>query len=543
MTTRTLVRGLSLAVFAVVVLLGLHVSARAQDQFPSLEGNPSHFRITSVDVEPETLPAGRTGAIVVRVSVDPEWHIYGLHDEGNPTKLIVAGAPEGLEFGAPLESPHAHEVEQFGMTQLFLDGDVEFRLPVTATAGAAVGPREIELMFEAMSCDELSCDLPAKHPLKLRLEVAPADAPFDGPDVAAPTGADAAGDGLAGEGNDSWIGLIGNGILFGLLTFLTPCVFPLVPVTVSFFSKQEGSALPRALVYAIGIVFTLTVIGLVTRSFIVDVAQGDWFNYAIGVLFVVLALSLFGLFDLRLPGFVIDASTKRSAAGGIIGAFFMAVTLALTSFSCSVPFVIAMFVTFDTGGAVQAIVGMLAYSVTVAFPFFLCALIPSLLKSMPRAGGWMNAVKVSMGFVELAMAFKFFRGAVLYQGNDWLPRSLVLAIWAACCFAAAAYLFGWFRLPKDTASDHVGVLRLLAALAFLSGGLYFVPGMFGRPLASDIEGFLLTKPEEIAAGPLGHGGPAAETGHLTWPRDDWDGAMARARENGRFVLFDFTGKT
>lgn len=343
-------------------------------------------------------------------------------------------------------------------------------------------------------------------------------------------------------------------IFAGLITLLTPCVFPLLPVTVSFFSKQQGPALPRALVYGFGIVFTVTVIGLIFKAGVDELARGPWFNLAIGLLFLALGMSLFGLFNLRLPSFLIDASSERSSAGGLLGPFFMAVTLALTSFSCSAPFLPILFADFESGQYVAATSLLVIYSGTMAAPFFVCSLVPSLLKSMPNAGSWMNAVKITMGFVEFALAFKFLRTMAIGWGWEILPRGLVLAVWVASALLAAMYLFGKLGLKDDPAPQTIGILRMMFGWVFLALALWLLPGVFNRPVNNVVDAFLNTEPHELwtpelaagagrgaANGGSNGGGGAQHAEGIEWPRNDWDGALARAADKRRPVLFDFTG--
>jgi thiol:disulfide interchange protein DsbD len=211
----------------------------------------------------------------------------------------------------------------------------------------------------------------------------------------------------------------------------------------------------------------------------------------------------------------------------------MAVTLALTSFSCSVPFLALMFEDFNAGGHLSAAFGLTVYGGVVAAPFMLCSLFPAAISALPRAGVWMNAIKVTMGFVEFALAFKFLRTVALTFHSDVLPRGFVLAIWAACALGAALYLLGFVVLPHDTRSESIGVVRLVVAFALL----YLLPGVFRQPLANWIEAFLQTNREtELAAAGDGHGGAA----HIEWTRNDWDGALLRAAQT-RPLLMDFTG--
>lgn len=355
-----------------------------------------------------------------------------------------------------------------------------------------------------------------------------------------PSAADGDGGGADLTASGISLALIGQAMLWGLLTVLTPCVFPLIPISVSFFTKQEGPALPKALTFAGGIIFTITVIGLIFSASLDAIATSWAFNAAMAAIFLALALSLFGLYDLRMPSFLVDRANAGSQKGGFAGALFMGVTLALTSFSCSMPFLAFMFQGFDQGNQFAAVVGLLVYSATMAAPFFIGAMFPSMLKALPRSGGWLNAVKVTMGFVELALVFKFLRGIFDYYGMvEALPRTLVIAVWIACALGATLYLLGYITLPHDSKVESIGVVRLLFAMFFLSIAGYLLPGLFGKSVGSEIEGFILTKPSELTLATAAGGAPGHEEMH--WPMNDWDEALVRAETNKRLLLIDFTG--
>jgi thiol:disulfide interchange protein DsbD len=458
--------------------------------------------------------------------------------------------------GKLVEVTKPREGKLFGLDDVYsyFEDKVVLRQSFKVPGGAKPGKVEVKGAGDWQRCDDTGCTNDKDVPVAASVVVgAPGAAPVDGQaappspapqkDTApAPNSADA-------PAEQSLWSILLSGMGWGLITILTPCVFPLLPVTVSFFSKQKGPALPRSTVYALGIVFTLTVIGLVFKSSLDLFARGSAFNLFVGVLFLALALSLFGMFELRLPGFLIDRAQEKSGAGGLVGPFFMAVVLALTSFSCSVPFLAIMFSQFDKGRVVASVLGLVAYSSTVALPFFLCSLFPSLLKSLPKSGGWLNAVKVTMGFVEFGLAFKFLRTVAINNGSDVLPRSLVLAIWIACAIGAALYLFGYVVLPHDTKVESIGVGRLLFAIVFVTIALYFVPGLFGVPLNAQLEGFIQSTESDFAAAMpwAGKGGGSATTStteakpEIAWTLNDWDGSLARAAEKKRPALFDFTG--
>ncbi|MCE9636291.1 MAG: hypothetical protein K8T90_11365 [Planctomycetes bacterium] len=495
-------------------------------------------RIAKARFDPAHVPRGGTARLLVHFEIAAGHHMYPQTDE-NQRPSFEWTLPKGWAVGPVTDLSPTVEFTGFGHPEQVLEGKVTVAQTFTIGADADLGTVELKGTSAWQSCDSGNCTPSKNNPVSAKVEIVAASsaapvAPIPPkPQVAEgatpPAQAPVESSGLAT--------ILGQAMFWGLLTVLTPCVFPLLPVTVSFFSKQKGPALPRALVYAFGIVFTITVIGLIFKSGLDVMARGWMFNLAIGVLFLALSFSLFGLFDLRLPGFLTDWSTSKAGQGGMIGPFFMAVTLALTSFSCSMPFLATMFSQFDQGDKVQSVLGLVVYGSTMALPFFLCSLFPAAIQSLPRAGAWMNAVKVTMGFVEFALAFKFLRTVSITFGWDVLPRGLVLAIWVACTLGAALYLFGYVVLPHDTKVESIGVFRLVFALVFLSSAVYLFPGVQGRPLASWIEGFLQTQASEIDVGRAGGGGSE----HHEWPKNDWDGALARAKLAQRPVLLDFTG--
>jgi thiol:disulfide interchange protein DsbD len=514
---------------------------------PAPDAPPS--RIAKAAFDPPAAGRGGTARLVVEFEIRDGFHLYAQDASDAQRPVFTWELPKGWTAGKVEDVTKPHEFTGFGTPEMVHEKRAVVAQTFTLGPDAPLGRTELRGKAGWQVCDDSSCEFVKDAPVIASLDVtaaAAAAAPAAAPAVPAPPPA-APGGGAADAPHPQgggWLGLLGQAVFWGLLTVLTPCVFPLLPVTVSFFSKQKGPALPRSLVYGLGIVFTITVIGLVFKSSLDVMARGWVFNAFVGVLFLVLSLSLFGLFDLRLPGFLTDWSSSKAGSGGLAGPFFMAVTLALTSFSCSMPFLATMFTQFEQGNHAQSVVGLVVYGSTMAFPFVLCSLFPTAIQAMPRAGAWMNAVKVTMGFVEFALAFKFLRTVCLNFGWDFLPRGFVLAIWAACALGAALYLFGYVVLPHDTKPDSIGVFRLIFAITFLSSAIYLFPGVSGRPLAEWIEAFLQTQSSElsVAAAPSGgHGGGTADAGHDEWPKNDWNGALERARLARRPVLFDFTG--
>jgi len=338
-----------------------------------------------------------------------------------------------------------------------------------------------------------------------------------------------------------------QGIFWGAVSLVTPCVFPMIPITVSFFLKQsekkEYHAWSLACVYSLTIVIVLTIAAVALLSFFRWLSVNPVMNIGLGLLFVFFALSLFGMYDIELPSGLAQFTSSREGRGGYLGTIFMALTFTIISFACVAPF-LGGFGGTAAGSdltLLHRILGGLAFSVTFASPFFLLALFPGMLKKMPKSGTWLNSVKVVMGFLELAAAVKFFRAGelVLLPSASWFTYDLALGLYVAISLLCGLYLLGLFRLPNDTPLEHIGVLRMLMSLAFIGLGLYLLPGIYKtynpegerqRPsgvIFSWVDSFLL--PDEAAT-------------DLPWG-GDLDKALQTAQDKGQLVFIDFTGET
>ncbi len=339
-----------------------------------------------------------------------------------------------------------------------------------------------------------------------------------------------------------------------------PCTYPMIPITISFFTKQAdekgGNALLLASVYGLGIVLMFVLLGVVAGPLLVPFATHYVTNLFIGVLFVVFALALFGAITLNPPQFLMGAAGKASGTGGIYGVFLMGLTLVITSFTCTGPFVGTLIAAGASGGVMRIVIGMGVFGATMAAPFVVLALIPSRLSAIPSAGGWMNTLKVFMGFVELAAALKFFSNADIALQAGWLPREVFLMMWAAIGLAAAMYLFGRINLKGESPDGEIGPGRLCGGLVTLSGSAYCFTGVLGYHLDETImsamapppsysRGLVETHKAEVvsSAGSLAlPAGVKRQAGSLV-VLDDYDLALKVARERGLGVLVNFTGHT
>jgi thiol:disulfide interchange protein len=347
----------------------------------------------------------------------------------------------------------------------------------------------------------------------------------------------------------------------GFAALLTPCVFPMIPMTVSFFTKQsktKAAGIRNAVIYGLSIVVIYLLLGvLVSLVFGADalnaLSTNVWFNIIFFVLLLVFAASFLGAFEIMLPNKWANKVDSQADRGGLLGIFFMALALAIVSFSCTGPIVGTLLVQAAAGGSqIGPIVGMLGFSLAIALPFALFAAFPGWMNSLPKSGGWLNTVKVSLGFLELALAFKFLSNADLVLQAHWLEREVFLAIWIVIFGAWAAYLFGKITLPHDSPLSHISVGRLFLALLVSIFTVYMIPGLWGAPLKL-ISGF--PPPMTYSESPNGvgyknegnsgtvsaipehaHKGP-----HGIVAFHDYDKGLAYAKEVGKPILLDFTG--
>ena len=449
---------------------------------------------------------------------------------------------------------------------------------------AKPGPYELTVTIKNLQiCDKRFCIGPASYrPLYIPLEILAGDAAapakeildrLQGPPkttIITPTAAEMAKvkaeakanpDGefpvdTPVDANNLW-SFLWFASISAFLMLLTPCVFPMIPITVNFFLKQSEkehhNPLAMASVYSGTIIVLLTAIMLVLGKVVIDLANNEWFNLALGIMLIVFALSLFGMYEIELPHFLARFTSSREGQGGVIGTIFMAMTFTITSFTCTGPFLGLML------GSVAGVkppmfnlaLGALVYSTTFAAPFFVLALFPNMLKKIPKSGSWLNAVKVTMGFLELGAALKFLSNAdfAFFPGNPQLFNyDTVLAAWIALSISCSLYLLGLFRLPHDDRVESIGVIRMMIAVGFLGLSIYLAPAMFGLHPAGVIGdnavAFLPIRTGHDGDTPTAGSGSSATTGpsHKDW-YFDYEDAWKDAVTNNKLIFIDFTGTT
>ncbi|WP_396185173.1 protein-disulfide reductase DsbD family protein [Flavobacterium sp.] len=346
--------------------------------------------------------------------------------------------------------------------------------------------------------------------------------------------------------------------LSGFAALLTPCVFPMIPMTVSFFTKQSKSkakGIENAIIYGVAIISIYVILGLlVTWIFGADalnaLSTNVWFNIIFFVLLIVFAASFLGAFEIMLPNSWANKVDSQADRGGIIGILFMALALAIVSFSCTGPIVGTLLVEAASKGGIAPIIGMFGFSLALALPFMLFAMFPGWMHSLPKSGGWLNTVKVFLGFLELALAFKFLSNADLVLQLHLLEREVFLAIWIAIFGTLALYLFGKISLPHDSPLTHISVGRLSLGLLVLTFTIYMIPGLWGAPLKL-INAF--PPPMEYSESPLGFGSSGNNASATVLPEgaklgphqivvfDDYEKGLAYAKTVNKPIMLDFTG--
>ncbi len=484
----------------------------------------------SLDVQPN--PAAPGGKALVRISVklDPGWHIYAASSPagtGIPTSFQIAPNPVIEKFRTFEAPPKKAYDANFGAETETYEGEAVFLLDVQLKKDAALGEAQYSLTAKYQTCNATECD-PGHWtgPFTLNISAAGAAAA-----PAIPTGysevkprAVSPNDAASAEG---WPGFIALAFGFGLASIFTPCVFPMIPITMSYFINKQGS-LTQAITFCLGIIVLFSGIGLIVTAVlgpvgVVALGQSPWVNGFIALLFVVFGLSLLGAFEITIPSSLLTRLNQSSEKGGLVGTLLMGLTFALASFACVGPFMGALLAGSIAGGPWRPPIGMIAFATGLALPFFLLALFPSYLKRMPKSGGWLARVKVVMGFVILAWSLKYLASVDQVLRWNILTRERFLALWIVLFASAGLYLLGFLRLEGIKQDDRMGLGRLLCGMAFVAFALSLAPGMGGAKLG-ELDAYV----------PL-------NGGNLQWMQNQYREALDRARREGKLVFVNFTG--
>lgn len=502
--------------------------------------------------------------LVMKATIEKGWHMYSQYTaEGGslPIEITSEQADKDFKFNAKAEeSPTEKKFnETFGVDETFFSNAAMLKQSITLLNRDV---KQITVDLYGQACIDACIQLEEKFTFDLAQATTTIEPmPIE---VVKETSKEVSTSEDKEESKGLW-SIFFLSFLGGLAALLTPCVFPMIPMTVSYFLKQSKSkakGLSNALFYGASIVVIYVLIGsLVTAIFGSDAmnefSTSVFFNLIFFAILLVFAFSFLGAFEIILPsswGTKVDAGIDKK--GGFIGIFLMALALAIVSFSCTLPIVGTALVASTNTGGIAPIISMLGFSIALALPFTLFAAFPGWLNSMPKSGGWLNTVKVFLGFLELAFAFKFLSNADLVYDLHWFERETFLAIWIAIFGALALYMFGKIKLPHDDEGSRISVGRLSVGLLALAFTFYLIPGLWGAPLKL-ISGF--PPPLNYAESPYGVGyskeaaptidGKAQELPegahygpHDIISFDDYEKGLAYAKEVNKPLMLDFTGK-
>jgi len=496
--------------------------------------------------------------LAVLVEIDEGWHLYHGPTEadigekgavGQPTTVEISGA--GFAWGDWRWSEPETKTQDFG------DGPVkvyehvdQLRLWLRGVAEPGAKLEDLRVQVKGLTCENGDGGVCTPYDETKSVEGAGVESLWKQfpPDLTATSTAAAAttdyGSGET-EGQGLWAFLL-SAVLWGLFTLLMPCTYPMIPITISFFTKQaaggKGSTLPLSLVYGAGIVLIFVLIGVVVGPVIIAFATHPATNLVIGGMFLVFALTLFGVMNLNPPAWMMNAAGAASSRGGYLGVFFMGATLVITSFTCTAPFVGTLLSTGASQGGVGRIaLGMGVFGLTIALPFMALSMVPEKVKALPKGGEWMKTLKVFLGFVEVAAALKFLSNADLVWGWGWLSRELFLFLWTGIFLVAMAYLFGWVRMKDEYGSEDeatVSPKRMVGGFATGLFAMYCLYGGLGHSVDPVMTAIIPNYSSKIGGGE----GPAEQIGHAII-KDDFEAAVARAKQEGKLVLVNFTGFT
>lgn len=510
----------------------------------------------------KTVQSGSQTEVELLATIKEGWHLYSTTQTAGgpiPTSISVVETSVFSQVDSVKASraPLRWFDRNFGIYTEYFEKQVLFRIPVQISSKSLSETYQLSVKVRFQACSDSLCLAPQNRILTGNIRVAgllesQADSaaalkrseeiPKVQPQVKINSPVDS-------NTFISTLAYVLGAMAMGGLALLTPCVFPMIPITVSYFTRRgtDGKkAVKEAALYAVGIILTFTVIGF-TLTFMFGagginrLAASPIVNMLIAIIFIVFALSLFGITQIRLPSNWINAVDRySSSAGGVLGILLMAVTFSLTSFTCTVPFVGTVMVAALHGDLLWALLGVASFATVFAAPFFFLALFPSCLQTLPKSGNWMNSMKITMGFLELAAALKFISNVDLIYQWEILTRPVFITVWLSIGLITTLYLLGKFQFPNEPSVDSVGAVRVLSAIFFFAVTIYLIRGFFGFPLG-ELDAFLP---------PRNYGSSASFAsvfGKVPERQEKWltnyQEALEQAEEQNRPVFIDFTGYT
>ncbi|HMT08482.1 MAG TPA: cytochrome c biogenesis protein CcdA [Pyrinomonadaceae bacterium] len=517
----------------------------------------------------ETTPTGDLAAgaklkATIKAEIEAPWKLYSIDQPaGGPfatTIKVAENSPFTIDGKITTPKPIVKEDPNFIiddkplMTRSFAE-KAEFYVPVSISRAGISTELLLDVRFQV--CTETTC-LPPKT---VRVSTSGFEDQKRTVANTAPSASQATPVISSTQSTDIWA-FIWLAITFGAISLLTPCVFPMIPITVSYFMKHSDGDRARtiklATVYSVGIIATFSLLGMLLAvafgaAGINLFAANPWVNIGIAAIFLFFAFNLFGFYEITIPSSVLSKLDKITRAeegkgSAYIGALLMGLTFTLTSFTCTSPFIGTILVSTAQGDWKMPLLGMLIFSTVFALPFFVLATVPRLLSSLPKSGGWLNSVKVVMGFLEIAAALKFLSNVDLVWSSAFktgtslnygliFTREVVLIIWVMIGLGICAYILGFFKFRHDSPLKKLSALRVFFAALFLGLCIYLTTGVLGRKLG-ELESFLPPKNRESRFNVLGN-----KEAELHWLHNDYAAALAQAKAENKSVFIDFTGYT
>jgi thiol:disulfide interchange protein len=514
--------------------------------------DPVQWKLT---FDSQSAPPGSKILGHLTARLDPGWHLYSLTTPPGPipTTVTLAENPAAAGVKVYQPKPMIKMDPSFNANTETFGEEVTFLLEIELKKDAPGGSNEFTAQVRYQCCNDSNCLRPRRKTAVATINIDPGakaetiaiQAGYtEFLKVAAVTSAPTPAT-PAQNPQSSGLGFfLLTTFAAGLAAIFTPCVFPMIPFTVSYFINRNSSSkrdgVVQAIVFCVGVIVFFTGLGLITKAIagpigVVKLGNSPWVNSFIGLVFIIFGLSLLGAFELTLPSGLLTKLNQASEGGGYFGTLIMGLTFTLTSFACIGPIVGPLLVASVQTGGIQPVLGMASFASGLALPFFVLALFPSFLKKLPKSGGWLMRVKVVLGFIVLAVSIKYLSTADQILQTNLISRELFIAAWVVLFALPGLYLLGFLRLEGIQSGEHLGVGRMLLASLFLIFSISLLPGLFGATLG-ELEAAIpvQAKPTSLGAAGEASGGPL-------WMKNQYKEALAKARAENKLVFVNFTG--
>jgi thiol:disulfide interchange protein len=514
--------------------------------------DPVQWKLT---FDSQSAPPGSKILGHLMAKIEPGWHLYSLTTPRPPIATTAGLADNPAVAGFKVYQPKAVVKldPSFNVNTETFAEEVTFLYEIELKKDAPSGPLELTAQVRYQCCNDTMCLPPKRKTAVASINIDPAakaeaiaiSAGYtEFRKVSVPTLASAPVTPVQNPQSSSFGLFLLTTFAAGLAAIFTPCVFPMIPFTVSYFinrnsaSKRDGVV--QAIVFCVGVIVFFTGLGLITKAIagpigVVKLGNSPWVNSFIGLVFIVFGLSLLGAFELTLPSGLLTKLNQASEGGGYFGTLIMGLTFTLTSFACIGPIVGPLLVASVQTGGIQPVLGMASFATGLALPFFVLALFPSFLKKLPRSGGWLMRVKVVLGFIVLAVSIKYLSTADQILQTNLISRELFIAAWVVLFALPGLYLLGFLRLEGIQPDEHLGVGRMLLGSLFLIFSISLLPGLFGATLG-ELEAAIPVQAKTTSFGAAGQ-----EAGGPVWMKNQYKEALAKARAENKLVFINFTG--